>query len=97
MKKFILLLLVLSLSIGLMTACGKDNAEGNVAGDTIKIGWIGSLTGDQSVFGIGERDTIQMLVNETNAAGGVAGKKLELIGYDTKVHQKRPSTQSTDW
>lgn len=84
MKKFILLLLVLSLSIGLMTACGKDNAEGNVAGDTIKIGWIGSLTGDQSVFGIGERDTIQMLVNETNAAGGVAGKKLELIGYDTK-------------
>lgn len=84
MKKLVLLLLTIILCLGLVAACAKSGEEGNVAGKTIKIGWIGSLTGDQSVFGICESDTIQMLVDEVNAAGGIAGKQVEFIPYDTK-------------
>lgn len=84
MKKLVLLVLTLSLCLGLLVACGSGGEEGNVAGDKIKIGWIGSLTGDQSVFGICERDTIQMLIDEVNEGGGIAGKQVEFIPYDTK-------------
>lgn len=84
MKKLFSVLLAALLCLSFLSACSQGSDKGNVAGDTIKIGWIGSLTGDQSVFGICERDTIQMLVDETNEAGGIAGKKVELIAYDTK-------------
>lgn len=58
------------------------------AGDVIKVGWLGALTGDQAVWGNNELNTVKMLFDEYNAKGGidVAGKKykLEVIGYDTK-------------
>ncbi|HOV93553.1 MAG TPA: ABC transporter substrate-binding protein [Spirochaetales bacterium] len=61
---------------------------GGGSSNTIKIGWFGSLTGDQAVWGECEFNTVKMLVEETNAAGGleVGGKKykLEAVGYDSK-------------
>ncbi len=57
-------------------------------GDTIKVGWFGALTGDQAVWGENEFNTVKMLFEEYNAAGGiqVGNKKykLEAIGYDNK-------------
>ncbi len=84
MKKTVAILVALCFCLGLMTACSASSDDGNPVGDKIKIGWIGSLTGDQSVFGICERDTIKMLVDEANANGGIAGKQVEFIPYDTK-------------
>ncbi|MDO5033255.1 MAG: ABC transporter substrate-binding protein [Eubacteriales bacterium] len=86
MKKILALVMVVVMVAGLfMVLPVKAADEGNVAGDTIKIGWIGSLTGDQSVFGICERDTIKMLIDQVNEEeGGIAGKKVEFIAYDTK-------------
>ena len=55
-----------------------------VAEEPIKIGWIGSLTGDQAVLGVNESSMIKMLVEETNAAGGILGRQVELFTYDTK-------------
>lgn len=52
--------------------------------DVIKIGWIGSLTGDQAVWGTCELNTIKMLAEEVNANGGLLNKKIEIIGYDTR-------------
>ncbi|NLC88980.1 MAG: ABC transporter substrate-binding protein [Clostridiaceae bacterium] len=85
LKKLALLVLIMSMCLTLIVACdSSDKEQGNVAGKTIKIGWIGSLTGDQSVFGICERDTIQMLIDDVNKDGGIAGKQLEFIPYDTR-------------
>ncbi len=81
MKKFAVLLLAMMLVVGSFAGC---TGQGASASDTIKIGWIGSLTGDQAIWGTCELNTVKMLVEETNAAGGWLGKKIEVIGYDTK-------------
>lgn len=50
---------------------------------TIKIGWLSSLTGPLSSAAIAENQGVQFAVDEINAAGGIGGKKLELITRDT--------------
>lgn len=62
----------------------KEEAKQETTGDVVKVGWIGSLTGDQAVWGQCEFNTVKMLVEEINAQGGLLGKKLEAIGYDTR-------------
>lgn len=79
----ILLACIMILTIG-MTGCAKPAETTATASDTIKVGWMGSLTGDQAVWGQCEFDTVKMMFEEINAKGGVLGKKLEAIGYDTK-------------
>ncbi|UFS72855.1 ABC transporter substrate-binding protein [Geomonas sp. RF6] len=49
----------------------------------IKIGALFAVTGPASFLGEPERNTAQMVVDEINKAGGVKGRKLELITYDT--------------
>jgi branched-chain amino acid transport system substrate-binding protein len=62
---------------------------GNVyAGDTIKIGSFLAVTGPASFLGDPELKTLQMYVDEVNASGGVIGKQLELIHYDTSGKAK---------
>lgn len=51
--------------------------------ETIKIGALFSVTGPPSFLGEPERNSAKMVVDEINAKGGVKGKKLELIVYDT--------------
>ena len=80
---FVASLLILALSMSAFAAGQADQA-----GDVIKVGWLGALTGDQAVWGNNEFNTVKMLFEEYNAKGGieVAGKmyKLEAIGYDSK-------------
>ncbi|MEL7607452.1 MAG: ABC transporter substrate-binding protein [Sedimentibacter saalensis] len=81
-KKVLSLVSLLLIFTMLLSACGgKTSAP---AGETIKIGWIGSLTGDQAVWGTCESNTIKMLIEEVNAKGGILGKQVEGIYYDTK-------------
>jgi branched-chain amino acid transport system substrate-binding protein len=54
-----------------------------LAAAPIKIGALFAVTGPASFLGEPERNTAQMVVDEINAAGGVKGRKLELIVYDT--------------
>lgn len=60
-----------------LTICGYSDAQ-----DTYKIGAIFSITGSGSSLGIPEKNTLDMLVNEINSAGGIKGKKVEVIFYD---------------
>ncbi len=81
MKKRVALLLSLILVVSMLfTACGDSGGSG----DTIKIGWIGSLTGDQAPWGVCESQMLQLLVDEQNEAGGLLGMQIELIKYDTR-------------
>ena len=55
-----------------------------LAASPIRIGGLFAVTGPASFLGEPERNTAQMVVDEINAAGGVKGRKLELIAYDTQ-------------
>ncbi len=50
---------------------------------TIKIGAIFSITGPASFLGAPESKTLQMLVDDINAKGGINGNKIELIIKDS--------------
>ncbi|MCF8068734.1 MAG: ABC transporter substrate-binding protein [Desulfobacterales bacterium] len=52
--------------------------------DTIKIGLPVAVTGPYAGEGIGTIRGIEMAVNEINAAGGLLGKQIEMIKYDTQ-------------
>ncbi|HHT20640.1 MAG TPA: ABC transporter substrate-binding protein [Tissierellia bacterium] len=87
MKRALTLLLSLIMIIGLFTSCTPAAPGADTGGDTgevVKVGWIGSLTGDQAIWGQCERNTIQMLVDEVNDNGGLLGKTLELVALDTQ-------------
>jgi branched-chain amino acid transport system substrate-binding protein len=49
----------------------------------IRIGWLSSLTGPLSSAALAENQGVQFAVEEINAAGGINGRKLELITRDT--------------
>jgi branched-chain amino acid transport system substrate-binding protein len=53
------------------------------AADPIKIGSFLTVTGPASFLGDPELKTLQMYIEEINAKGGVKGRKIELIHYDT--------------
>ena len=84
MKKLIALTLACLLLATLFVGCGKKDDGGSSGGDTIKLGWMGSLTGDQAAYGTCESQTLKRMVEDLNANGGLLGKQVELICYDTK-------------
>jgi branched-chain amino acid transport system substrate-binding protein len=67
----------------LLSACGGDDT-GTAAGggEPIRIGALTSLTGNFTPWGVQVRDGMQLGVNEINEAGGVDGRKLELVVAD---------------
>jgi branched-chain amino acid transport system substrate-binding protein len=52
------------------------------AQDTIKVGIVLPLTGDQAKFGEIEKQSFDLALAEINAAGGIKGKKLEFLIED---------------
>lgn len=75
-------------------ACVQKGGNGTTtsSGDTIKVGVYGDLTGQTSSFGQSTKNGIQLAVDEINAAGGVNGKKIELVIEDD---QGRPEQAKT--
>ena len=99
-KKITLIVLAFFASIFLV-ACGKSpdvtaNANGTKIGDTIKIGVNMELTGAVAAYGKAEQNGIKLAVDEINKAGGVDGKKLELVTKDNKSENAEASTSSTN-
>jgi branched-chain amino acid transport system substrate-binding protein len=54
------------------------------AGDTIKIGAVYATSGSASFLGIPEERGLRLKVDEINQAGGIKGRKLEVVVYDTE-------------
>lgn len=85
--KVMSLMLVLSL---ILAGCGggggeKKAAEGDKAaggGDTIKIGFLGAKNGGHAAFGIPTLEGMKMAAADVNNAGGILGKKIEIIEED---------------
>lgn len=60
--------------------------------DTIKVGVIADQTGDLSIMGAGQANTATLVVDEINAAGGILGRRLELLIEDSATDDGRAAT-----
>jgi len=79
MKRILVLVATALLVLSGLTAC-TSKEEG-----TIKIGVNVELTGEAAVYGQPEKKAIELAVKEINDAGGILGKQVEAIYYDTKT------------
>ena len=77
MKKIFLMMLLATMFI---VGCGKKSANGNV----IKIGVIAPLTGNYAQYGVAVKEGVELKVEAINNAGGINGKKIELVTADSK-------------
>lgn len=78
MKNMVKKTVVAIAAVGMFAVPGLQAAQA----DTIKIGAILAQTGP-SFLGVPEANTLQMLVDEANAKGGLKGNKLELLIKDS--------------
>ena len=67
----------------LVGACGgSEEAESDAAGEPIKVGVLHSLSGSMAISETTLKDTIEMMVDEQNARGGLLGRQLEAVVVD---------------
>jgi branched-chain amino acid transport system substrate-binding protein len=71
---------MIPLAVALCAVIGCDKKS-----DTIKIGQAVALTGDNSTWGQSEKNALDMEIAKINAKGGVMGKQIQLISYDTRA------------
>ncbi|CAN5312326.1 ABC transporter substrate-binding protein [soil metagenome] len=60
--------------------------------EPIRIGWMASLTGPLATAAIGIDTGVRFAVEEINAAGGINGRKIELITRDTAGDPNKAAT-----
>ena len=73
------LMLVSVLLSALLAGCAPAKPE------TIKVGNLVALTGPSATWGQSENNALMLAVEKINAAGGVAGKQIEVIAYDSRA------------
>ncbi len=66
-----------------------------VVGDTILLGHVASMTGEQATFGVSTDNAIKLAIAEANAKGGVKGKKLALKTYDDQGKPEEAAIAAT--
>ncbi|MGI6783201.1 MAG: ABC transporter substrate-binding protein [Aminivibrio sp.] len=59
-----------------------------MAADTVKIGMLVPLTGPAAADGASALGSVQIALDQVNAAGGVLGKQVELVYYDDRGDTK---------
>ena len=77
MCKVMSLVLTVAMVMALAVSGGAAYAD-----NTIKIGWLGPLTGGVAQYGEAVKSGVDLYVEQLNAAGGINGKKVELVAYD---------------
>jgi branched-chain amino acid transport system substrate-binding protein len=70
------------LAVGLVASAMVAGSAYVASADTIKIGVFGPMTGDAAATGASERQSVDLAVNEKNAAGGIRGKQIEVVYGD---------------
>lgn len=80
MKRFAAFLTVLALMVGVLAGCSGSQDSG-----TIRIGFIGPLTGDSQPWGEAQLNEIKLCVENLNKNGGILGRQVELFYYDNRA------------
>ena len=86
--RFGAVLALLSVTSLAISACGT------IGGDSspYKIGALFAVTGPNSPLGTPEKETALMLQEQINAKGGVGGRKIDVIVYDTESDETKAVT-----
>lgn len=74
----------------LLAGCGRSPSS--ATSNEIPVGEYASLTGGNASFGQSSHNGTQLAVDEINAAGGVLGKKINLITEDDQSLAGQPAT-----
>ena len=88
---------------GVLTACGGSSAstagsaagsaaDSAASGSTIKVGVLGPLTGDASVYGKAVVNGATLYLKQVNEKGGVNGKQLEAVTMDEQGDETQAVT-----
>jgi len=85
---------LVSLIGGLLVATTATAAKPSDSGP-IKVGHYASMTGKEATFGQSTDNGIRLAVEEINAAGGVNGRQIEIITYDTKGESREAGAAVT--
>lgn len=79
----VLVVVVLVILVALMRRGPAGLAQN---AEPLKIGFLGALTGDAAAYGESNHGAAEVAVDEINAAGGVAGRRIELISEDARCN-----------
>ena len=92
MQKYLKWSLVLTMVLATVAisiaGCAGEEAEV----ETYKVGALFSTTGPASNLGVPEEQTVDMMVDQINAAGGVNGHPLEVIVYNDETDAEKCAT-----
>jgi branched-chain amino acid transport system substrate-binding protein len=103
-RKFLKVISGLTMASMVLAACSSGNEENSSSSNspsqdtpaaesgTIKVGAVLPMTGSSSVFGQKFKDAYSLALDEINEAGGVKGKKLEVVIEDS---QEKPNIGKT--
>ncbi|HUZ08442.1 MAG TPA: ABC transporter substrate-binding protein [Candidatus Paceibacterota bacterium] len=84
-------LAVMAVSIYL-TGCNQPPGGSAANSDVIKVGEFASLTGSEATFGQSSHKGTALAIADINAAGGVLGKKIQLLTEDDQSQAGQPAT-----
>lgn len=77
-------------AVGLVSALAVIVTLGSAGGaETIKVGSFLAVTGGASFLGDPEKKTLEMYVDQLNANGGIGGRQIELVLYDSGGDAKK--------
>ena len=102
MRNYLKYAVVLVLAVALLALGGISCSSGGGGGATptpsatpYKVGALFSTTGANSNLGLPEKETVDMMVEQINAAGGINGHPLEVVFYNTETDPAKCATLAT--
>lgn len=92
MKKYLTMSVMLLMVVALVAVSANCSSEEDVV--TYKVGAIFSITGDASNLGVPEKNTVEMVVDQINDAGGINGHPLEVIIWNDETSPEKAVTMA---
>ena len=81
-KKLVLIALALVLLGGMLSGCAPKAAKDD---GPIRIGYVGALSGETALWGQAGLNGALLAAKEINAAGGILGRQVEVVGLDGRA------------
>ena len=75
-----------------LAGCNKPPSGTGAAGAVIRVGEFASLTGSEATFGQSSHQGTALAIDDLNAAGGVLGRKIQLLTEDDQSQAGQPAT-----
>jgi len=96
MKRNLLVILSLVLTLSLLVGCASNTTSGNKNDpDTVRVGLNYELSGPVATYGQSLTAGIELAIEEINKDGGILGKQVEIIKVDNKSEDSETANVST--